>query len=183
MGKSGCTSGSPLFLNYCGQEKKGIACSLFTRFYKITPEGIIFEADCSHICTGYWTRVPERLGKVMWCHGSFKSCKDVATFMSQDAIAARLYYVFRWYYVFRLYYVFRTMLRLLSRFGAFSVFGTRFGKRGILIRWIDRKINQWVDHKPFHSQEWSISNFPCSLTRNITSHRMKNFAFHSLLRW
>ena len=22
---------------------------------------------------------------------------------------------------------------------------------------------------PFHSQEWSISSFPCSLTRNITS--------------
>ena len=25
--------------------------------------------------------------------------------------------------------------------------------------------------------------FPCSLTRNITSHSMKNLAFHSLLRW
>ena len=37
---------------------------------------------------------------------------------------------------------------------------------------------------PFHSQEWSISKFPCSLTRNITSHNyMKNFAFHSLLWW
>ena len=34
-----------------------------------------------------------------------------------------------------------------------------------------------------HSQEWSISNFPCSLTRNITSHIMKNLAFHSLLRY
>ena len=33
-----------------------------------------------------------------------------------------------------------------------------------------------------HSLEWSISNFPCSLTRNITSHSMKNLAFHSLLR-
>ena len=32
-------------------------------------------------------------------------------------------------------------------------------------------------------QEWSISNFPCSLARNVTSHIMKNFAFHSLLRW
>ena len=32
-------------------------------------------------------------------------------------------------------------------------------------------------------QEWSISNFSCSLTRNITSHSMKNLAFHSLLRW
>ena len=31
---------------------------------------------------------------------------------------------------------------------------------------------------------WSISNFPCSLTRNITSHSMtKNLAFHSFLRW
>ena len=39
-------------------------------------------------------------------------------------------------------------------------------------------------HTPFnsHSQEWSISNFSCSLTRNITSHRMENWAFHSLLR-
>ena len=26
-------------------------------------------------------------------------------------------------------------------------------------------------------------NFSCSLTRNITSHSMKNLAFHSLLRW
>ena len=29
----------------------------------------------------------------------------------------------------------------------------------------------------------SISKFPCSLTRNITSHGMENLAFHSLLRW
>ena len=28
-----------------------------------------------------------------------------------------------------------------------------------------------------------MSNFPCSLTRNITSHSMKNMAFHSLLIW
>ena len=28
-----------------------------------------------------------------------------------------------------------------------------------------------------------ISNFPCSLTRSITSHSMKNVAFHSLLGW
>ena len=34
----------------------------------------------------------------------------------------------------------------------------------------------------FHSQEWSISSFSCSLTRNITSHRMVNLAFHDLLR-
>ena len=30
---------------------------------------------------------------------------------------------------------------------------------------------------------WSISNLPCSLNRNITSHSMENVAFHSLLRW
>ena len=36
---------------------------------------------------------------------------------------------------------------------------------------------------PFHSQEWSISDFPCCLTRNITWHSMKNLAFQSLLRW
>ena len=35
---------------------------------------------------------------------------------------------------------------------------------------------------PFHSQEWSTSNFPCSLTSNITSNSWKNSAFHSLLR-
>ena len=31
---------------------------------------------------------------------------------------------------------------------------------------------------PSNSQEWSISYFPCSLTRNITSHSMENFALH-----
>ena len=36
---------------------------------------------------------------------------------------------------------------------------------------------------PFHSWEWSISNFSCSLTRNMTSHSMENLSFHSLLRW
>ena len=35
--------------------------------------------------------------------------------------------------------------------------------------------------KKFHSQEWSISNFPYSLTRNITSHSTENLAFQSLL--
>ena len=34
-----------------------------------------------------------------------------------------------------------------------------------------------------NSQEWSISNFPCSPNRNITSHSRKNVAFHSSLRW
>ena len=37
--------------------------------------------------------------------------------------------------------------------------------------------------KPFHSWEWSMSNFSCSPTRNITSHSKENLAFHSLLRW
>ena len=32
-----------------------------------------------------------------------------------------------------------------------------------------------------HSQECSISNFPCSLTRNITSHSMENLVFHGSL--
>ena len=36
---------------------------------------------------------------------------------------------------------------------------------------------------PFHSWEWSMSNFSCSLSLNITSHSMENLAFHSLLRW
>ena len=39
-----------------------------------------------------------------------------------------------------------------------------------------------IQLEPFHSQEWSISNFPRSLTRNITSHSMENLAFHSPLR-
>ena len=29
-----------------------------------------------------------------------------------------------------------------------------------------------------HSHEWSISNFSCSLNRNVTSHSLKNLAFH-----
>ena len=37
-----------------------------------------------------------------------------------------------------------------------------------------------IIHYPFHSQEWSISNFPCSLTRNIASHSMENLTFHKL---
>ena len=37
--------------------------------------------------------------------------------------------------------------------------------------------------KPFHSWEWSMSKFPCSLTRNMTLHSKENLAFHSLLRW
>ena len=37
------------------------------------------------------------------------------------------------------------------------------------------------DHKV--CLEWSMSNFPCSLIRKITPHSVRNFAFHSLLRW
>ena len=44
-------------------------------------------------------------------------------------------------------------------------------------------LNWGVKGLPFHSQEWSMSSFPCSLTRNITPHSMENLAFHSLLRW
>ena len=36
---------------------------------------------------------------------------------------------------------------------------------------------------PLRSQEWFISNFSCSPNSNITSHSMKNLAFHSLLGW
>ena len=35
----------------------------------------------------------------------------------------------------------------------------------------------------FHFWEWSTSNFPCSLTRNNTSHSMENLALHTLLWW
>ena len=37
--------------------------------------------------------------------------------------------------------------------------------------------------KVLKSDEWSISNFLHSLTRNVISHSMKNLALHSLLRW
>ena len=37
--------------------------------------------------------------------------------------------------------------------------------------------------KPFHSWEWSMSNFPSSPTRNIASHSKESLAFHSFLRW
>ena len=44
------------------------------------------------------------------------------------------------------------------------------------------ELMRWLD-QPFHSWEWSMSNFPSSPTRNITSHSKENLAFHSLLRW
>ena len=46
---------------------------------------------------------------------------------------------------------------------------------------LTRIITSPLKFNPF-SQEWSNSNFPCSLTRKITSHSMENLAFHSLLR-
>ena len=46
-----------------------------------------------------------------------------------------------------------------------------------------RTMNVLSKHQPFRYQECPISNFLCSLTRNMTSHSMENFAFHSLLRW
>ena len=36
--------------------------------------------------------------------------------------------------------------------------------------------------EPFHSQQWSSSDFSCRLTSNITSYSTKNLTFHSLLR-
>ena len=47
--------------------------------------------------------------------------------------------------------------------------------------WVIDKNLPLDPNEPFHSQEWSILNFACSLTRNIASHRTKNLAFHSLL--
>ena len=62
-----------------------------------------------------------------------------------------------------------------------SAEGVRFGEmsasRELTVLHLARK------YYPFHSQEWSISNFSCSLTRNITSHSMENLTFHSLLIW
>ena len=42
----------------------------------------------------------------------------------------------------------------------------------------------WQTHPasiPFHPQQWSMSNFSCSLTRNITSHSKENLANPSCL--
>ena len=55
---------------------------------------------------------------------------------------------------------------------AISMWETKTGETAI-----DRALS------PLERREWSISNFPCSLTRNITSHSMENLAFPSLLRW
>ena len=67
---------------------------------------------------------------------------------------------------------------------------TQYGELGF--SWLSQMTDDYTTNShsltytfslPFHSQEWSISNFSCSLTRNITSHSMENLAFHSLLRW
>ena len=42
------------------------------------------------------------------------------------------------------------------------------------------RIHEWTQ---FHSQDWSISNFPCSLTRNTTSHNNRFGFSYSLLGW
>ena len=44
-------------------------------------------------------------------------------------------------------------------------------------------IAQWLEHRTGNGKGWLMSNFPRSLTKNITSHSMKNLAFHHLLRW
>ena len=55
-----------------------------------------------------------------------------------------------------------------------------------LMHFLFKRLGEWTfwaqEWKgwPFHSQEWSISNFPCSLTRDIRSHSMRNLAFHKL---
>ena len=41
----------------------------------------------------------------------------------------------------------------------------------------------WVELGATELYSDQCKNFPCSLTRNITSHSMKNLAFHSLLEW
>ena len=48
-----------------------------------------------------------------------------------------------------------------------------------LVLWADSYV---YVNLSFHSQEWSISHFSCSLTKNITWHSVKNLAVHSFLR-
>ena len=45
------------------------------------------------------------------------------------------------------------------------------------LRWVMLPLN------PFIPKNDQVKNFPCSLTRNITSHSMENPALHGLLRW
>ena len=50
--------------------------------------------------------------------------------------------------------------------------------------WKYRKKQKCSSGASYYSTlSWSISNFLCSLTRNVTSRSMKNLAFHSLLGW
>ena len=49
----------------------------------------------------------------------------------------------------------------------------------ILYEWHDYNRSMIYKGVLFRGQLRSISNFSCSLTRNITSHRMKNLAFHN----
>ena len=56
---------------------------------------------------------------------------------------------------------------------------------GAILQMLDVKswsVNTWLPALDW-PQEWSIKNFHYNLTRNITSHGMKNLALHSLLRW
>ena len=53
-------------------------------------------------------------------------------------------------------------------------------RQNIIIFSLCQTLSASGERKP---RQWSMSNFSCSLSRNITSHSMKNLAFHSLLRW
>ena len=47
----------------------------------------------------------------------------------------------------------------------------------------DSRVFAMWTYLPLHSQvEWPMSNFPWTLTRNITQYSMKNLPFHTLLR-
>ena len=69
----------------------------------------------------------------------------------------------------------------LIRFFGWAVDESRSGWQSLLPR--PRSLQGEETLLAGYSQEWSTSNFPCNLTKNITQHRTKNFAFHSLFRW
>ena len=72
-------------------------------------------------------------------------------------------------------------------------------QKSILTKYLSRHLfltlPKWVHHFPLtpmcstwpmflqNSQKWSISNFSCNLTRNITSHSMEKLTFYILLTW
>ena len=61
---------------------------------------------------------------------------------------------------------------------------TQFRQSKCLPGWTNIWLPQGCNEcEPFHSWEWSMSKFPSSPTRNITSHSKESLAFHSLLRW